>query len=91
MKTPNPFSCDNELAGVAASSKAVVAVGDHPSRCPGSHCQQVTLALTLQSGSWKIEGSGSTPAKFNELFGAAMVPGRTEAWAVGVATNSFIQ
>lgn len=91
MKTPNPFSCDNELAGVAASPKAVVAVGNHPSRCPGSRCQNVTLALTLQRRGWKIESSASTSAKFNELLGAAMVPGRAEAWAVGVATNSFVQ
>jgi hypothetical protein len=88
-KTPNPFRCDNELLAIAGSAKRVVAVGDRPQGCPGSHCRNVTLVVRLLSGSWNLQGSPSTTDRFNVLKGAAVVPGSSEAWAVGVATNTF--
>jgi len=85
--TPNPFSCDNELLGIAASPHGVVAVGDHPQNCPGS-CKLATLALRLVNGSWHLVSSPNTASKLNELIGASGVPGSNQFWAVGVATNS---
>jgi hypothetical protein len=89
MKTPNPFKCDNELAGIAATSKAVVAVGNHPVDCRGNACRDVTLALAFNGGRWRVQSSASASAKLNQLFGVALVPRRREAWAVGGASNAF--
>jgi len=85
--TPNPFSCDNELLGIGASAKGAVAVGDHPQNCPGMGCKQVTLTVRLVNGTWHLTSSPSTPAAFNLLAGASGVPGSSQFWAVGVATN----
>ncbi len=89
-KTPDPFRCDNELLGIAGSAKSAVAVGDRPENCPGSKCKNVTMVLRLQSGTWKLQASPSTTMRFNELRGAAVVPGSGESWAVGIATSSFV-
>jgi hypothetical protein len=91
MTTPNPFRCDNELAGLDASSQGVLAVGNRPDQCPGSHCRGVTLALRLVNGSWKVQASPNTSAKFNQLLAVGLVPGveKPQAWAVGIATSSF--
>jgi hypothetical protein len=89
MTTPNPFSCDNELAGIGASSKGVEAVGTRPQNCPGSACKGVTLTMHLKNGSWKVQSSPSTAMKVNRLFAVAMVPGKNQGWAVGLATNTL--
>jgi hypothetical protein len=89
MTTPNPFSCDNELHGIAASGEGVVAVGNRPSHCPGSQCRGIPLTLRLSAGGWKMQPSAGTSSKITQLSAAAMVPGRKQAWAVGVATNVF--
>jgi len=86
--TPNPFSCDNELHGIAASPHGVIAVGNHPQGCPGTACKGVTLVTRLVNGAWHLQASPSTAAKINVLLGASGVPGNAQFWAVGVATNS---
>ena len=90
MTTPNPFSCDNELLGIDASAAGVEAVGDYPQNCPGKTCRGVTLTARLQNGGWHLQSSPSTTMKFNRLNAVSMVPGTSQAWAVGLATNSFI-
>jgi hypothetical protein len=86
--TPNPFSCDNELFGIAASAHGVMAVGDHPQNCPGSACKLATLTVRLVNGSWHLASSPSTASAFNQLLGASGVPGSNQFWAVGLATNN---
>ena len=87
MTTQNPFQCDNSFDGIAASTHGVFAVGNYPKQC-GTNCfKGVTLVERFVNGAWKLVASPNSSLKFNSLAAVAWVPGKNQAWAVGVATN----
>ena len=50
---------------------------------------EFNLGGGLVNGGGKLQSSPNTTTRFNKLNAVAMVPATKQAWAVGVATNSF--